>query len=618
MVEIAGRVNKNFNSSIGSAQKKLGGFSNILKKVSIAAAAAFAVKKGAEFFGDAINTYSEFQQATTNAAALAGATAEQYAAMEAAAMEAGKRTTKTAAEASEALGYMALAGWDVETSIAALMPVLRLSEATQMDLATASDLVTDSMSALGIAQNDLAHYLDVATIAGARSNQTTQQMMEAYIEAGQSLDDLGISVEDYSTALGVLANRGKKGSEAGTAVKAIVTNIKKEANALKKIGVEVYDAQGNFNGLTAVLESVNRVTAGYNQQQKDALYLSIAGKNHVGSFNKIMAGLNTTTEDGVSEWEALNNALYQSDGALDAMANTMTDTIEGAQARFASAVDNLKIQLGKRLSGPTKKAIDKAAEMLNRFTDGAVVSIDKLSAFLEKHKEALPYIATFAGSLASLIAAHKAFNLVSTKGAALAAGFGKVIGFLASPVGIAVVAISALITAGVLLYKNWDTVKAKAQELWEKITTCFGGIKDSIIGAFEDAKQKVAGFFSWLDEKISSTPILGSIYGGVKFVGSKLMEHPVPAMASGGIVTAPTLSMIGEGGEPEAVMPLSKLERMLDGISSGGGGKIIFAPKIEIKGNADKKEVANAVRISFEEFKRMMEKYEREKRRVAF
>ena len=267
----------------------------------------------------------------------------------------------------------------------------------------------------------------------------------------------------------------------------------------------------------------------------------------------------------------------------------------------------MKIQLGEKL-----------LPVVGKLADALSTGIDKISAFAEAHKGALPFLATFAGSLASLIAAHKAFNLVSTKGAALAAGFCKVIGFLASPVGIAIVAISVLIAAGVLLYKNWDTVKAKAQELWEKITTCFGGIKDSIIGAFEDAKQKVAGFFSWLDEKISSTPILGSIYGGVKFVGSKLMEHPVPAMASGGIVTAPTLSMIGEGGEPEAVMPLSKLERMLDGISSGGGGKIIFAPKIEIKGNADKKEVANAVRISFEEFKRMMEKYEREKRRVAF
>ena len=190
--------------------------------------------------------------------------------------------------------------------------------------------------------------------------------------------------------------------------------------------------------------------------------------------------------------------------------------------------------------------------------------------------------------------------------------------------GIAILAISALIAIGIALYQNWDTVKAKATELWTKVKETFGGIKEAIVDAFTQAKETVASFFSWLDEEISSVPILGSIYGAgkaaVQWFGGKLMEHPVPAhaMASGGIVTAPTFSLIGEGGEPEAVMPLSKLERMLDGISSPSGGKIIFAPKIEVSGTAKKEDVAEAVRMTFAEFKSMMERYKREERRVAF
>ena len=124
----------------------------------------------------------------------------------------------------------------------------------------------------------------------------------------------------------------------------------------------------------------------------------------------------------------------------------------------------------------------------------------------------------------------------------------------------------------------------------------------------------------WLDEKVSSIPLLGSVYSGIKggigWVGSKLMEHPVAAMANGGVVTAPTLSLIGEGGEPEAVLPLSRLEKMLDGISTGGGG-ITYSPRIVINGNTNRDEVISATRASYDDFKRLMNRYLKDNRRVA-
>lgn len=91
--------------------------------------------------------------------------------------------------------------------------------------------------------------------------------------------------------------------------------------------------------------------------------------------------------------------------------------------------------------------------------------------------------------------------------------------FVATPIGWIVLGVMGLVAAGVALYKNWDTVKAKASELWERAKETFGGIKDSIVGAFEDAKDKVTGFFSWLDEKVEGIPIIGSIYQGAKSVG---------------------------------------------------------------------------------------------------
>ena len=182
--------------------------------------------------------------------------------------------------------------------------------------------------------------------------------------------------------------------------------------------------------------------------------------------------------------------------------------------------------------------------------------------------------------------------------------------------------------AVVLLYKNWDTVKAKAAEFGAKAKEVFGGIGEAISNAFEAGKAKVAEFFSWigdklhwLDEKVSSIPLLGSVYsgakGGLKWVGEKLAQHPVPAMANGGIVTAPTLSLIGEGREPEAVLPLSRLEQMLGGISTGGGS-ITFSPRIEIHGKADRDEIVSGTRASYDDFKRFMDRYLKDNRRTAF
>ena len=240
-LEIGGKIQSSLEKSVGGVNKKLDSIGKAAKTAAKIATAAFAAVKIGDFVKDAVSVYADFDQAMANTAATAGATSEEYAKLEAAALEMGKKTTKTATEASEALGYMALAGWDVNTSISALEPVLRLSEATGMDLATCSDLVTDSMSALGLTVDELSGYLDVACKANNKSNQTAQQLMEAYIGCGGVLNNLGVSVEDSATALGVLANRGIKGSEAGNKLNTVLINLTSgtgQAGAMmKKLGI---------------------------------------------------------------------------------------------------------------------------------------------------------------------------------------------------------------------------------------------------------------------------------------------------------------------------------------------------------------------------------------------
>ena len=150
-IQIAGKVQSSFNNSIGTAESKMSGLGAVAVKAAKFAATAWSAVKLKEFIGDAADTYKEFEQEMAKSAAIAGATGQDYTDLQAAALEMGKKTTKSATEAAEALGYMALAGWDTQQSIAGLEPILRLSEATQMDLGRASDLVTDSMSALALA-----------------------------------------------------------------------------------------------------------------------------------------------------------------------------------------------------------------------------------------------------------------------------------------------------------------------------------------------------------------------------------------------------------------------------------------------------------------------------------
>lgn len=392
-IKIAGQISSSFNSAIGDAEGKLVNLGTIAKQAAATAAAAWGALQIGQFLSDAISAYGEFEQAMANTSAIAGATEEQYAALRAAALEMGKATTKSASECADALGYMSLAGWSVNDSISSLEPILRLSEATQMDLARCSDLVTDSMSALGLRIQDLPGYLDMAAQANNKSNQTAEMLMEAYIGVGGTLKNLRVPIQESGAALGVLANRGIKGSEAGNALNAVLINLTtgtgQAGKMMEQLGISAFDSAGNFIGLQETIQRVYEATKDMTEAERNAALAAIGGKQHTDALNALMSGLTTTTAEGVTEWNALTQSLYNSDGALSAMADTVTGTWQGATARLKSAMDDLKINLVSTFAPYATAAIDRVAEHIPHITTAVTAAAQ---SFIEK---ALPRIAAF-------------------------------------------------------------------------------------------------------------------------------------------------------------------------------------------------------------------------------
>ncbi len=488
-LEIGGKIQGSLGKSVNEVNNKMSSIGKAAKTAAKVAAAAFAAVKIGDLVSDAVSTYSDFNQAMAETSAIAGATGDDFERLKEAAQEMGKKTTKTATEAAEALGYMSLAGWSVDESITALEPVLRLSEATSMDLATCSDLVTDSMSALGLTVNDTAEYLNVAVQANNKSNQSAQQLMEAMIGAGGAAKSAGMNYKETAAALGILANNGVKGSEAGTALNSMLVRMTTKdtaQKAFKELGVAIYDSSGNMRNMQMILQDLNGAMSGLTQEQKNNYMSAIAGTNYYTQFGYLLEGVKEGADGAASTWSELTAAFEDSDGALDKMAGQMTDTLPGAIAIMGSAVDDMKIRLVEVFAPMAKEAIKGVADILPSITDKAV---GVAQGFYDK---VVPAVETFA---------TKAIT-----------AFEKVKPTLEDIKNKASSAFTFLRNTGIQAFQN---IKAKIEEnkpAIDKVVAVALDLKDKLFEAFEKSKPAITF--------ISTVAIPGVVNAAMKLIGA--------------------------------------------------------------------------------------------------
>ncbi|WP_338631531.1 phage tail tape measure protein [Clostridium baratii] len=526
-------------NSLGSVAKKG------LKVVSTAAVGAATAVGG--MATAAIKVGSNFESGMSQVAATMGITTQEinngsksYEMLKQAAKDAGATTQFSATQSAEALNYLALAGYDAEKSVKALPTVLNLAAAGGLDLGYASDLVTDSMSALGLETNQLEGFVDQLAKTSQKSNTSVAQLGEAILTVGGTAKVLKGGTVELNTALGILADNGIKGAEGGTALRNVILSLSaptdKAAATLKQLGIQVLDAQGNMRPLNEIFGDLNSKLTTMSQGEQTQVLNKIFNKVDLKSVNALLA-------NSGERFNQLSGAIEQSSGAAANMAETMNDNLKGKITILGSSLEGLGIQIYEKMEKPLKKGVETAIEsvgtLADRLSNGDLSeSVDKLAenfgnlvgtlaeliaAVLPKLIDGLNWlmdngpiittiIAGFAGSFAVLktaIAVEKIIGFAKTLGSLksgldLATISTKLFNsaLLANPIVLIVTLIGGLVAALVWLWNTNDDFRNFWIGVWESIKEGFINCWNAVVGFFTETIPQafdnlIQGIIEW-------------------------------------------------------------------------------------------------------------------------
>nr|DAT91654.1 MAG TPA: minor tail protein [Caudoviricetes sp.] len=449
-----------------------------------------------------VQTQMKFQDSMAKVKALSGATGEDFKMLEDTAKKFGESTVFSASECADALGYMALAGWDAQQSADGLPGVLNLAAASGMELAQASDLVTDYLTAFGLEADQAGRMADVLSYAQANSNTTTEMLGEAFKNCAVNAHNAGMSLEETTAILGRFADAGLKGSEGGTALNAIIRDMtQKMKNGAIQIGntsVKVQDANGNFRSMTDIIRDVDNATKGMGDAQRTAALMTTFTADSI-------KGMGILCNTGADNIDKFTKELENSDGTAEDMANTLSSTLSGALKQLSSAWEGLQYDLGdttgvltkivngltllvrwlKSLPGPVKQIIVTLA-LLAATIGPTLLIIGKMIQAWVKMKETIGILKSGFGLLRGVLSGLPSVfgiiqGVVSTVGGALSSLWAVL---MANPIILVIAGITALVAAFIYFWNTsesfrqfwidlWETIKTAAVNAWNAIGTFF-------------------------------------------------------------------------------------------------------------------------------------------------
>lgn len=451
----------------------------------------------------AIQTGMDFQASMSKVRALSGATSSDMEKLEATAREMGATTVYSAKDAADALGYMALAGWDANQSMSALPGVLNLAAASGMDLAQASDMVTDYLSAFGESADQAGRMADVLAYAQGNSNTSTEQLGDAFKNCAANANAFGLDIEQTTALLGKLSDQGLKGSEAGTALTAtfrdITQKMEKGAITIGKTKISVQDANGNFRSMTDILTDVASATDGMGDAQKSAALMGTFTSDSIKALNILL-------QSGSGNIKEFEDALRSSNGTAKEMADTMNDNLKGDLDELSSAFEEMCLTLNEKLEPALRFIVQSVTNLVNWFSKlpaPVLGFIMALAGILAVVGPILLIIGTFMSKIVAIregIVMLKELNIVGTLIAPIKTGLlmlktlildslipalSSLWAFLlANPIVLVVAAIAALVAGFIYLWNNcegfrefwinlWDVICTAAQNAWNSIVEFF-------------------------------------------------------------------------------------------------------------------------------------------------
>ena len=430
---VFGQEIKTAGSNMDEAGNKTISLGDVIKANLISSAIINGVKELAngikELAKGAISVGMDFESGMSQVAATMGMTtqeiaggSEAYTKLENAAKEAGNTTQFSATQAAEALNYMALAGYDADKAVETLPTVLNLAAAGGMDLATASDMVTDSMSALGDKAGTTESFVDKMAKTSQKSNTSVQQLGEALLSVGGTAKSLAGGVTEANTVLGIFADSGTKGAEGGTALRNVILSLTAPTDTAKKkmqeLGLKVFDANGNMRPLNETFQDLNGILGNMTQGEQTEVLNTIFNKVDLKSVNALLA-------NSGERFNELSGYIENSTGAAEQMAATMNDNLQGKITILKSGLEGLGIAAYEKFETPLKNAVTNITNVigdlqtdltsgelsgaLDKIATGFGNLVEKASeiivAVLPKILEGLGWIADHGDTIASLLAA---------------------------------------------------------------------------------------------------------------------------------------------------------------------------------------------------------------------
>lgn len=342
---------KNFSNTVSKTGGVLKGVTKIVAGVT---AACISLSAAVNFGKDVVNTGMEFEQGMANVSAISGATGAELTALSDKAKQMGATTKFSAIEASQAMTYMGMAGWNSSQMIDGIAGIMNLAAASGEELASVSDIVTDALTAFGLKASDSAQFADVLAVASSRSNTNVSLLGESFKNVAATAGAMGYSMQDTTTALGLMANAGIKGSDAGTSLRGVMTRLakptKEVTTAMSALGLSAVNTDGSMKPLSALIPEMQTAFAGLTDSQKGQYATMIAGKNALSGFLSIV---NSSPDDFYSLSDAINN----SEGAAQKMADTMNDTVSGKLTLLKSQFEGVKIAIFDALGSSQFKGV---------------------------------------------------------------------------------------------------------------------------------------------------------------------------------------------------------------------------------------------------------------------